>query len=85
MEIVLALGFADVIFRSERSDDRKYVCGSQARTETTTIKPVNSPFQASRFTSLNVTNRILCNTSSNSPTLDHTKLFINVGLSSIGN
>ena len=31
-EIVLPLGFtADIIFRSERSDDRKYVCGSQAR------------------------------------------------------
>ena len=84
MEIVLALGFADVIFRRERSDDRKYVCGSQARTETTTIKPVNSAFCASRVTGLNVTNRILCNTSSNSPTLDHTKLFINVGLSSVG-
>ena len=30
-EIVLPLGFADVIFRRERSDDRKYVCCSQAR------------------------------------------------------
>ena len=30
MEIVLPLGFADVIFRRERSDDRKYVCGSRA-------------------------------------------------------
>ena len=29
-EIVLPLMFADVIFRRERSDDRKYVCGSQA-------------------------------------------------------
>ena len=29
-EIVLSLMFADVIFRRERSDDRKYVCGSQA-------------------------------------------------------
>ena len=29
MEIVLPLGFADVIFW-ERSDDRKYICGSQA-------------------------------------------------------
>ena len=29
-EIVLLLGFADVIFRRERSDDRKYVCASQA-------------------------------------------------------
>ena len=29
-EIVLPLEFADVIFRSERRDDRKYVCGSQA-------------------------------------------------------
>ena len=28
-EIVLLLGFADVIFRSERSDDREYVCASQ--------------------------------------------------------
>ena len=31
MEIVFSLGFADAIFRRERSDDRKYVCGSQAR------------------------------------------------------
>ena len=30
MEIVLPLGFADVIFGRERSDDRKYACGSQA-------------------------------------------------------
>ena len=29
-EIVLLLGFVDVIFRRERSDDRKYVCASQA-------------------------------------------------------
>ena len=29
-EIVLLFGFAGVIFRRERSDDRKYVCGSQA-------------------------------------------------------
>ena len=29
-EIVLPLGFADAIFRRERSDDRKYVCRSQA-------------------------------------------------------
>ena len=29
-EIILSLMFADVIFRRERSDDRKYVCGSQA-------------------------------------------------------
>ena len=29
-EIILPLMFADVIFRRERSDDRKYVCGSQA-------------------------------------------------------
>ena len=29
-EIVLPLGLPDVIFRRERSDDRKYVCGSQA-------------------------------------------------------
>ena len=29
-EIVLSLGFADAIFRRERSDDRKCVCGSQA-------------------------------------------------------
>ena len=31
MEIVLLLGFADAIFRRERSDDRKCVCASQAR------------------------------------------------------
>ena len=30
MEIVLLLGFADAIFRRERSDDRKCVCASQA-------------------------------------------------------
>ena len=30
-EIVLPLGFADAIFRRERSDDRKCVCASQAR------------------------------------------------------
>ena len=30
MEIVLLLGFADTIFRRERSDDRKCVCASQA-------------------------------------------------------
>ena len=30
-EIVLPLVFADAIFRRERSDDRKYVCCSQAR------------------------------------------------------
>ena len=30
-EIVLSLGFADAIFRRERSDDRKCVCASQAR------------------------------------------------------
>ena len=29
-EIVLLLGFADAIFRGERSDDRKCVCCSQA-------------------------------------------------------
>ena len=29
-EIVLSLMFADVIFRRERGDDRKYVCGPQA-------------------------------------------------------
>ena len=29
-EIVLSLGFADAIFRRERSDDRKCVCCSQA-------------------------------------------------------
>ena len=29
-EIVLSLMFADVIFRRERNDYRKYVCGSQA-------------------------------------------------------
>ena len=31
MEIVLSFGFADVIFRRERRDDRKYVCDWQAR------------------------------------------------------
>ena len=31
MEIVLLLGFADAIFRRERSDDRKCVCASQAK------------------------------------------------------
>ena len=31
MKIVLLLGFADAIFRRERSDDRKCVCASQAR------------------------------------------------------
>ena len=30
MEIVSLLGFADAIFRRERSDDRKCVCASQA-------------------------------------------------------
>ena len=30
-EIVLPLGFADAIFRRERSDDRKCVCCSQAK------------------------------------------------------
>ena len=30
-EIILPLGFADAIFRRERNDDRKCVCGSQAR------------------------------------------------------
>ena len=30
MEIVLLLGFADAIFRRQRSDDRKCVCASQA-------------------------------------------------------
>ena len=29
-EIVLSFMFADVIFRRERGDDRKYVCGSQS-------------------------------------------------------
>ena len=29
-EIVLSFKFADVIFRRERGDDRKYVCGSLA-------------------------------------------------------
>ena len=29
-EIVLPLGFADAIFRRDRSDNRKYVCCSQA-------------------------------------------------------
>ena len=43
-----------------------------------------SAFRAPQFTSLNVTNGILCNTSSNSTTLDHTKLFIKTGLCSVG-
>ena len=30
-EIVLLPGFTDVIFQRERSEDWKYVCGSQAR------------------------------------------------------
>ena len=30
MEIVLPLGFADAIFRRERSDNQKYVCRSLA-------------------------------------------------------
>ena len=30
MEIILLLGFTDVIFRRERSDDRKYSCRLQA-------------------------------------------------------
>ena len=30
-KIVLPLGFANVIFQRERSDDRKYVCCSRAR------------------------------------------------------
>ena len=33
MEIVLLLGFADAIFRRERSDDRKCVCASQANSK----------------------------------------------------
>ena len=35
MEIVLPLGFADAIFRRERSDGRKCVCASQASTTST--------------------------------------------------
>ena len=31
MEIVSQLEIADVIFRRKRSNDRKYVCGSQAK------------------------------------------------------
>ena len=33
MEIVLQLEIADVIFRRERSDDRKYVSSSQAKSK----------------------------------------------------
>ena len=35
MEIVLLLGFADAIFRRQRSDDRKCVCASQAKLTST--------------------------------------------------
>ena len=41
-EIVLPLGFADTIFRRERSDDRKCVCCSQARQRVTMVKKVKS-------------------------------------------
>ena len=40
MEIVLLLGFTDVIFRRERNDDRKYICASQARAEG--VAPIKS-------------------------------------------
>ena len=42
-EIVLPLGFADVILRRERSDDRKYLCGSQARRALTLLHGVRMP------------------------------------------
>ena len=35
----MLLGFADVIFRRERSDDRKYVCASQANRSQEKTKP----------------------------------------------
>ena len=38
MEIVLLLGFADAIFRRERSDDRKCVCASQASQKVAVFK-----------------------------------------------
>ena len=41
-EIVLPLGFADVIFRRERSDDRKYVCGSQATDQILNTSTIHS-------------------------------------------
>ena len=37
--IVLPLGFADAIFGRERSDDRKCVCGSQARIRRCASRP----------------------------------------------
>ena len=40
-EIVLPLGFADAIFRRERSDDRKCVCCSQATVVTAIFKTRN--------------------------------------------
>ena len=45
-EIVLSLGFADAIFRRERSDDRKCVCASQAINQLislTMCQQLNSP------------------------------------------
>ena len=41
-EIVLPLWFADVIFRRERSDDRKYVCCSQASSKGANKKGLES-------------------------------------------
>ena len=41
-EIVLPLGFADAIFRRERSDDRKCVCASQANTQRDTTNLATS-------------------------------------------
>ena len=42
----MSLGFADVIFRRERSDDRKYVCGSQARSGQVEPQIVRRPLQS---------------------------------------
>ena len=48
MEIVLSVGFTDVIFRRERSDNRKYVCRSHASIVCTLLTAlpilVNGPF-----------------------------------------
>ena len=48
-EIVLPLGFADAIFRRERSDDRKCVCGSQARSRRTPNTANRNPVTTSIF------------------------------------
>ena len=64
-EIVLSLGFADAIFRRERSDDRKCVCCSQANLS----HPSDHiyPFPLS-FMSLFQEAKLTCNTSgSDSP------------------